>query len=32
LLCNVCNGGIAWIERYPQRVHMWIDYLRRVNK
>ena len=32
LLCNVCNQGIVWMERYPQRVHMWIDYVRRVNK
>lgn len=32
LLCNVCNAGIVWMERYPQRVHMWMDYLRRVSK
>jgi hypothetical protein len=32
LLCNVCNQAIAWVERHPQRVHMWINYLRRVTK
>jgi len=32
LLCNVCNQAIAWIERHPQRVYMWINYLRRVTK
>ena len=32
LLCSPCNRAIGFFERYPQRVHMWIDYLRRVNK
>lgn len=32
LLCNICNQGIVWMERYPQRIHMWIEYLRRVTK
>ena len=32
LLCGPCNRAIGFFERYPQRVHMWIDYLRRVNK
>ena len=32
LLCKDCNHAIGFFERYPQRVHMWIDYLRRVNR
>jgi hypothetical protein len=32
LLCNPCNQGIVWMERYPQRVHQWMEYLRRVNR
>jgi len=32
LLCSPCNRAIGFFERYPQRIHMWIDYLRRVNK
>ena len=32
LLCSPCNRAIGFFERYPQRVHMWIDYIRRVNK
>ena len=32
LLCSPCNRAIGFFERYPQRVHMWIDYLRRVNR
>lgn len=32
LLCGPCNRAVGFLERYPQRVHMWIDYLRRVNK
>jgi len=32
LLCSPCNRAVGFFERYPQRVHMWIDYLRRVNR
>jgi hypothetical protein len=32
LLCSPCNRAIGFLERYPQRVHMWIGYVRRVNK
>jgi len=32
LLCVPCNHAVGFFERYPQRVYMWIDYLRRVNK
>ena len=32
LLCSPCNRAIGFFERYPQRVHMWIDYLRKVNR
>ena len=32
LLCSPCNRAIGFFERYPQRVHMWIDYLRRVTR
>ena len=32
LLCSPCNRAVGFFERYPQRVYMWIDYLRRVNK
>ena len=32
LLCKECNHAVGFFERYPQRVHMWIDYLRRVNR
>ena len=32
LLCGPCNRAIGFFERYPQRIHMWIDYIRRVNK
>ena len=32
LLCSPCNRAIGFFERYPQRVYMWIDYLRRVNR
>jgi len=32
LLCSPCNRAIGFFERYPQRVYMWIDYIRRVNK
>ena len=32
LLCSPCNRAVGFFERYPQRVHMWIDYVRRVNK
>ena len=32
LLCSPCNRAIGFLERYPQRLYMWIDYLRRVNK
>jgi len=32
LLCSPCNRAVGFFERYPQRVHMWIDYIRRVNK
>ena len=32
LLCSPCNRAIGFLERYPQRVHMWLDYIRRVNK
>lgn len=32
LLCSPCNRAVGFLERYPQRIHMWIDYIRRVNK
>ena len=32
LLCKACNHAIGFLERYPQRIYMWIDYIRRVNK
>ena len=32
LLCSPCNRAVGFFERYPQRVYMWIDYIRRVNK
>ena len=32
LLCGPCNRAVGFLERYPQRVHMWIDYVRRVSK
>jgi len=32
LLCSPCNRAVGFFERYPQRIHMWIDYIRRVNK
>ena len=32
LLCSPCNRAIGFFERYPQRIYMWIDYIRRVNK
>ena len=32
LLCSPCNRAVGFFERYPQRVYMWIDYLRRVNR
>ena len=32
LLCGPCNRAVGFLERYPQRVHMWIDYVRRVNR
>ena len=32
LLCSPCNRAVGFFERYPQRVHMWIDYIRRVNR
>lgn len=32
LLCSPCNRAVGFFERYPQRVYMWIDYIRRVNR
>ena len=32
LLCGPCNRAVGFLERYPQRVHMWMDYVRRVSK
>jgi len=32
LLCSPCNRAVGFFERYPQRIHMWIDYVRRVNR
>jgi hypothetical protein len=32
LLCGPCNRAVGFLERYPQRVHQWIEYVRRVNK
>jgi hypothetical protein len=32
LLCGPCNRAIGFLERYPQRLHMWIEYVRRVMK
>jgi len=32
LLCGPCNRAVGFLERYPQRIHMWIDYVRRVNR
>jgi hypothetical protein len=32
LLCNVCNQAVGFVERYPHRVHMWIEYVRRMVK
>ena len=32
LLCGPCNRAVGFLERYPQRVHMWIEYVRRVMK
>ena len=32
LLCGPCNRAVGFLERYPQRVHMWIDYVRKVNR
>ena len=32
LLCGPCNRAVGFLERYPQRVHMWMDYIRRVTK
>jgi hypothetical protein len=32
LLCSPCNRAVGFLERYPQRVHMWIGYVRRVNR
>ena len=32
LLCSPCNRAVGFLERYPQRVYMWIEYIRRVNK
>jgi hypothetical protein len=32
LLCGPCNRAVGFLERYPQRVFMWMDYLRRVSK
>ena len=32
LLCGPCNRAVGFLERYPQRVHMWMDYIRRVSK
>ena len=32
LLCSPCNRAVGFFERYPQRVHMWIGYVRRVTK
>ena len=32
LLCGPCNRAVGFLERYPQRVHMWIEYVRRVNR
>lgn len=32
LLCGPCNRAVGFFERYPQRVHMWMDYVRRVSK
>jgi hypothetical protein len=32
LLCSPCNRAVGFLERYPQRLHMWIEYVRRINK
>ena len=32
LLCSPCNRAVGFLERYPQRLYMWINYLRRVNR
>jgi len=32
LLCGPCNRAVGFLERYPQRIHMWIGYVRRVTK
>lgn len=32
LLCSPCNRAVGFFERYPQRIYMWIDYIRRVNR
>jgi hypothetical protein len=32
LLCGPCNRAVGFLERYPQRVHQWISYLRKVNR
>lgn len=32
LLCSPCNRAVGFLERYPQRIHMWIEYVRRVNR
>ena len=32
LLCGPCNRAVGFLERYPQRLHMWIEYVRRVMK
>ena len=32
LLCGPCNRAVGFLERYPQRVHMWMEYIRRVSK
>jgi hypothetical protein len=32
LLCGPCNRAVGFVERYPHRVHMWIEYVRRMGK
>lgn len=32
LLCSPCNRAVGFVERYPHRVHMWIDYVRRMMR
>ena len=32
LLCGPCNRAVGFVERYPHRVHLWIEYVRRMVK